>query len=71
VRGAWTELTTVEGFTALVGPGAPALRAGWRVDATGETRILRGVNLNVGIRYEAPSGFDALTEGRVQVRGAF
>ena len=71
LRGTWTELTAVEGFTALVGPGAPALRAGWRVDLTGETRILRGVNLNVGMRYEAPSGFDALTEGRVEIRGAF
>jgi hypothetical protein len=71
VRFSYTDLVSRSGFTGVVGPGAPLLVEGWRLDTITEVRVHRAIVITGVLGVDHPAGISPVTVGRVEVRGTF
>jgi hypothetical protein len=71
LRYTWTRLTVNRGFSGIIGPGAPSLTAGQRLDLVGELRVSRYIVFTGAMGVNQIEGLDRVVEGRVEARGTF
>ena len=71
LRFSHTHLSSRSGFTGVVGPGAPSLTEGWRLDVLSEVRVHRAIVVSGVLGVDRPEGIAPVTVGRVEVRGTF